>query len=150
MLCFLNSIVLYFNIGMKKTKGFTLIEVIVGIIIIAVTSLGAFEFFRYCRYFIVSAELRLSAANFARETMEGHSWDIEHSWWTDGKEEGWQDEFLPEEGTFASRLADEYSGERDYRFRRDNPGEPPDPTKAADDYNIINVRVSWEYLIHEE
>jgi len=118
---------------MRKTKGFTLIEVLVGIILIAVISVAAFEFFRYCRRFIVDAELRLSATNFARETMERHSWNAEITDTTDWRT--YRD--LPVGGEFGSRLRDEYEGSRLYR------GEDG----GSDDYKYkrIRVKVSWEY-----
>jgi len=51
-------------------KGFTLIEVIVAIVVIAVISLGGFEFFKYCRIFTVDTEFRLMDMNRARGAME--------------------------------------------------------------------------------
>ena len=124
---------LYSNIGMKKTKGFTLIEMLVGIIVISIISVGAFEFFRHCRRFIVDAELRLSAVNFSRETMEGHSWNTEIA-----ETEDWQDDRdLPAGGEFGSRLYDEYDGARQYKVET--------KTGTTGDYKIIEVKVSWNY-----
>ena len=106
-------------------------EMLVGIILIAIISVGAFEFFRHCRRFIVDTELRLSAANFSRETMEGHSWNTEIAETGD-----WQDDTgLPTGEEFGSRLYDEYSGARQYKVE----------TSADGDYNIIEVKVSWNY-----
>lgn len=115
---------------MKNTKSFTIIGLIVGFIVIAITSLAAFEFFRYCRHFIVDSELRLAATNFARETIEELDWDagIENT-------TGWPtDKDLPDTG-FGRRLQNEYDGERLYNVE----------DAATGDYKIIKVKVSWEY-----
>ncbi|MEE9500429.1 MAG: type II secretion system protein [Candidatus Omnitrophota bacterium] len=118
---------------MKKTKGFTVIEMLVSIILIAIISVGAFEFFGHCRRFIVDTELRLSAANFSRETMEGHSWNFEI---TNTTNSDWEDDAaLPTGEEFGSRLYEEYSGARQYKVE----------TSADGDYNIIEVKVSWNY-----
>ena len=61
--------------GMKKVKGFTLVEVITAMIVIAIIALAAFEFFVYCQRFIVNADLRLMAVNSARARMENAYWD---------------------------------------------------------------------------
>lgn len=130
---------LYCKIRMKKIKGVTIVELIFGIIIIAIISVAAFEFFRYCRRFIVESEIRLGAVNFARETMERHSWNIQHSW-NDGKTiaENWQPDSLPTGVAFASGIRDDYAGGREYSVQLNASG-------SANTYNIIKVRVNWTY-----
>ncbi|UCD54599.1 MAG: type II secretion system protein [Candidatus Omnitrophota bacterium] len=115
---------------MKKIKGFTLVELLIGVIIIAITSVAAFEFFRHCRRFIVETELRLGAANFARETIEVLDWNTDITDTT-----GWQnDRDLPTGEEFGSSLRDEYEGSRLYRIE----------DGATSGYKKISVKVTWE------
>ena len=64
----------------KKMKrnfltGFTLVELIIAMVIIAIVSVCSLEFLRFCqKNFISNAESRFMAANYARETMEGLYW----------------------------------------------------------------------------
>ncbi|MFC1576648.1 prepilin-type N-terminal cleavage/methylation domain-containing protein [Candidatus Omnitrophota bacterium] len=60
---------------MKKTKGFTIIEALIAIIIIAAVSAVAFEFFFYCRSFVLDSNWYYRALNHARETMEESYFD---------------------------------------------------------------------------
>ncbi|MDO8536036.1 MAG: type II secretion system protein [Candidatus Omnitrophota bacterium] len=56
---------------MTKRKGFTLLELIVAMVIIAIMAVGALEFYVYSlNRFIMKARLDLQATDFARETME--------------------------------------------------------------------------------
>ena len=54
--------------------GFTLVELLIGMVIIAVVSVMALSFLVYCEKLLLSPELRLIAANKAREKMEGLYW----------------------------------------------------------------------------
>jgi prepilin-type N-terminal cleavage/methylation domain-containing protein len=55
----------------KRTRGFTFIELIAGILIIAITSIASLEFFKYCyKNFILLDKLSLEAVNYARSSME--------------------------------------------------------------------------------
>ncbi|MCX5667779.1 MAG: prepilin-type N-terminal cleavage/methylation domain-containing protein [Candidatus Omnitrophica bacterium] len=57
---------------MKNTKaGFSLIEVIIAIILIAIAAIGALSYIVYCNHLTLQVSARIVAANFARETMEG-------------------------------------------------------------------------------
>jgi len=71
--CFFGFIMIYFDI-MKNAKGFTLIETIVAMVLIAVIVVAGFEFFRYSQRFTIDAELQLKAVNFARRAMEELYW----------------------------------------------------------------------------
>ena len=125
---------LYFITDMKNIKGVTLIELISGIVIVAIISVASFEFFRHCQRFIVDSEIRLGAVNFARETMEFHSWDVEIGYTTD---EDWEnDTLLPTSGTFG-RIRDVYGGTRQYRVKQD--------TEETGDYKVIDVKVNWAH-----
>ncbi|GEM_PF-2062932 len=55
---------------MKNIKGFSVIEAIIAIMLIAVVAVASFEFFKYCMIFTVDTELKLMAVNSAREAME--------------------------------------------------------------------------------
>jgi len=58
---------------MKKTKGFTLIEILIAMVIIAITSIVTLEFYVFCqKNFIVKPQLRLMAVNFSRDSMEDY------------------------------------------------------------------------------
>ena len=118
---------------MKNIKGVTLVELVIGIVIIAIISVASLEFFRHCQRFIVDSEIRLGAVNFARETMDLRSWNTNV-----GDPTGWLDEPLPlpTGGTFG-RIRDDYSGTRQYRIQSD--------TGGTGDYKVIKVRVSWDY-----
>ena len=57
---------------MKNTKtGFSLIEAIMAIILIAIAVVGSLSYMAYCNRLTLQANARIVAANFARETMEG-------------------------------------------------------------------------------
>ncbi len=57
---------------MKKTKaGFSLIEAVIAVVLIAIAAVTALSFIVYCNCFALQADARITAANFARETMEG-------------------------------------------------------------------------------
>jgi len=68
---------LYLKEIMKKVKGFTLIEAVVGAVLIAITAVLAFEFFVYCQRFSERTENSLVALNQAREAMERVYWDAD-------------------------------------------------------------------------
>lgn len=110
---------------MKKMKGFTLVEVIIAMMIIATISFGGFGFFQYCKRFVVDSELRLTAINLARETME-------KLYWNDTLEETADrvDDELPPEA-----FQDDYSGGRSHLITTDAEGK----------YKIIEVTVNWDY-----
>lgn len=58
-----------------KNRGTTIIELLVAMVIIAITTVASLEFFNFCqRNFVVSSRLKFVAANIARETMEETYW----------------------------------------------------------------------------
>jgi len=57
---------------MFNKKGVTLAELMVAMVMIAITVVASMEFFRFChKSFIVNSTLKLRAADLGRETMEG-------------------------------------------------------------------------------
>jgi len=56
---------------MKNTKaGFSLVEAVITITLIAIAAVTALSFIVYCDRLALQADARIAAANFARETME--------------------------------------------------------------------------------
>ena len=56
---------------MKNTKaGFSLIEVVITALLIAIAAVTALSFIVYCDRLTLQADARITAANFARQTME--------------------------------------------------------------------------------
>jgi len=60
---------------MKRKKGFTLVEVVIAMIMIAIIAVTGFEFLRHVQYFIIVAGEELVALNLAREKTEELYWD---------------------------------------------------------------------------
>ena len=57
---------------MRNTKaGFSLIEAVITVMLIAIVAVAALSIFAYCYRLALQADARIVAANFARETMEG-------------------------------------------------------------------------------
>ena len=119
---------LYFRLAMKKIKGLTLVELIIGIVIVAIISVASFEFYRHCQRFVMDAEVRLGVSNFARETMEQRMWDADIATtgglWID-------DTALPTGTDFASDIGSNHGGTRQYS------------TDETSNYKVIKVKVHW-------
>ena len=59
----------------KKHAGFTLIDLILGIVIIAIAAVSSLEFYSYChKFFILRSSITVRALGFAKESMEGLYW----------------------------------------------------------------------------
>ena len=101
--------------------GFSLLEIMITVILIAIVAVSAFAFLVYCGHFTAQTDAKMTAANFARETMEDLYMINYNS--------------LPSNGSPAlptgSRLHDSYNGTRIYAV-----------TDKAD-YKMIAVTVSW-------
>lgn len=119
----------------KNVKGFTLVEAIVTIIIIAITSVVVLEFFVKFSTIIKQSELKFVAANFARETIEelylkSYS-DTALNPITDA------DDGLPVmggiNGSPAGLLRDVYGGTRAYSIVQ------------GTNYKVITATVRWRY-----
>lgn len=111
---------------MKNRKsGMSLIEIMVGMILIAIIAITALGFSVYCNKFAMQTDLRLDATNFARETMES-------KYWLTGLA------LTPlvadnTTGSFAgSRLRTNYNGQRQYAVTNTDPN-----------YNVLSVIVTW-------
>lgn len=59
---------------MKSSRAFTLVEVLVSIIIIAIIAIAGFEFLVFCQRFIAGAKKSSEAVNDARGLMEEVYW----------------------------------------------------------------------------
>jgi prepilin-type N-terminal cleavage/methylation domain len=56
---------------LKKNKGFSIVEVIVAMIIMSITVISSFEFYRFCmKNFIMDARYHMMGSDFARGAME--------------------------------------------------------------------------------
>jgi len=110
---------------MKRKKGFTLIEAMVAMVLIAVVVVANFEFFRYSYRLINYAELRIKASNLARETMEELYWNPD----------------------LADTNGDsmDYNFEESDQFRVDHSGARIHSVNDTNDYKVITVTVKWPY-----
>lgn len=62
---------------MTNKKGFTFVEIIVAMIIIAIVAVSSLEFFYFCqKFFITPIKPKFMASNLARETMESLYWQL--------------------------------------------------------------------------
>ena len=113
----------------------SLIEVIVAAMLIAIAALSALSFLVYCSRLAMRTNLRITAANFARETMEGlYKKDYGSSYLKETKAEGTvipKDDPLPTGSEFGSKLRDQYGGTRSYTVI------------DKGDYKIVTVKVNW-------
>ncbi len=116
--------------GGNKTKGFTLIDIIVGMAVIAIAVVVTLEFYRFCmKQFIINARLSLEATDFARETMEGLYFSSAATSF-DGIVTA--TDVLPSSiGGFPAELTESYYGTRNYTIT------------PKTDYKIIETKVEW-------
>ena len=113
---------------MRQKRAFTLIELITAVVIMAIAVVCSLEFYRYChKNFLINSMLKLEAANFARETMEGiYFLDPTDSQLSAGN----YTQALPSTGD-CSQLKTQYGGTRTYRVAQQT------------DYKVIQVTVNW-------
>lgn len=64
---------------LKLVRGFTLLEVAIALAVLFIIAVGSFEFFRYCKHFILDTEARFKAVNLARDTMEKYYYNFDMS-----------------------------------------------------------------------
>ena len=121
---------------MKILRGTTLLEVIITMIIIVVIAIVGLEFIRQCSLIVRKAELRLIAANFAREKMEelymtnyGHLFPGAYT-------SNWLPENVFTPPFLLAPLRNIYSGDGSYTVEIDKDA-------ANNEYKIITSTVTW-------
>jgi len=116
---------------MTRKKGFSLLEAMIAMVLIAVVVLANFEFFRYSYRMINYAKLRLTAVNLARESMEELYWQADPPDTTDEEDPILlSGEINP--GDLYCELRDSHGGTRKYSVDGSN-GR----------YKITTVTVEW-------
>lgn len=99
-------------------RGLTLIEIILSIVLIAIVAITALGFLVYCGRFAVQAGTKITASNFARETMEDHYWD---------------DTLVTES------VQDNLPGNRTRTYSVSDPVDGPNGSQ----YRVTNVTIHW-------
>lgn len=124
-----------------KNSGFSLVEVIISIMLIAVIIITSFQFLIHCESFAMKADAKIAATYFARETLE----DLCQKPYTDESlAQGDHDATntpslaLPTGAAFGSRLCDRYGGTRTYTV-----GEEKTDDLTGTNYRVIEVTVAW-------
>ena len=115
----------------SKAKGFTLIDMIVGVVLIAIAAIGSLEFYYYCyKFFIARPKPTIEALNFAKESME-------ELYWIDSSSAALTLPLqapnlpLPTTGNF-KELGSRFNGSRSYSV----------VDKGS--YKVLEVTVSWQ------
>jgi len=113
----------------KKSRGFTLVEIIVAMMIIAISAIATLEFYRFClKRFVGVSRLSLEATDFGRDNMEG-LYFINSANLNDGTVAEPLPNSIP--GVFPNELKDNYGGVRQYTIT----------SKTA--YKVIETKVDW-------
>ena len=119
---------------MKNTKaGFSLIEVVITTLLIAIAAVTALSFIVYCDRLTLQADARVTAANFAREKME----DLYKKDYRDASlnETGGTSYPLPVSPAFGGGFHDRYpTAAREYTVN-ENTGYG---------YKLITVKTKWD------
>ncbi len=115
----------------NKNEGFTLIDMIIGVVLIAIAVIGSLEFYRYCyKSFIVGPKPAIEALNFAKESMEELCWlDSSDSAFT--LPLAAPNRPLPTTGNF-KELGSRFSGSRSYSVT----------DKGS--YKVLEITVTWQ------
>lgn len=71
----------FFNSFLSAKKGFTLVEVLVSLVIIAITATGIFASFIAAQYYVKRSKRRIIAFNFAREQLERLKLSVREDRW---------------------------------------------------------------------
>ena len=127
-----------FNFFMKNERtGFTLVEIIVSLALIAVVVITSLQFLIYCDSFAMKANEKIAAENFAREAMEG-LYQKQYSDNTITANTNYGTNTLPTGAAFGSSLRDKHSGTRTYSV-----GPEQTDTLTNTQYKVITVTVTW-------
>ncbi|GEM_PF-2894730 len=81
----------------KNSRGFTLIETMIAIIILGITALGGIFFLFSSSQFVTDFESDLKGVNLAKETMERFTWRMPQDWIEESGEDP-----VPGAGNFGS------------------------------------------------
>ncbi|MEI6863382.1 MAG: prepilin-type N-terminal cleavage/methylation domain-containing protein [Candidatus Omnitrophota bacterium] len=118
----------------NNNAGMTLVEIIVAVLLITITTVGSLQFLIYCNKFAFGADTKIMASNFARETMEGlyrESYDL----LIPGS---YPATVVTGQGFDTSSLCTQYGGTRTYSI---SPVLHDSVTNT--DYKTITVTVTW-------
>ena len=113
----------------NRAKGFTLIEALAAMSLIAFIVTAGFSFYPYYKKSLIRADVKFTALNFARETMELLCWQTTPPDVTSGEVES----PLPAEAGLLSSPKVK-NAKRTYKVTSDPSGN----------YRIITTTVSWD------
>ena len=114
----------------KKSRGFTLVEIVVAMMIVAISIVATLEFYRFClKRFIGDSRLNLEATDFGRDKME-ELYFVNSANLSDGT----VTESLPDSipGVFPNELKDDYGGAGQYTVT------------SKTGYKVIETKVDWD------
>ena len=115
---------------MKRSGGFTLVEVIVGMAVIAISAVASLEFFKYCYgSFIVPDKLRLEAVNYARSSLEARYME-EYDSPALNNTTGFVVDSTPD------WKLDGHSAQKSHSVTTKNPG-------TGQEYKVVSTKVEW-------
>ena len=125
----------------NRRAGVTLIELMVGIILIAIASVGGLRFFVYCNNYVIRTDSRVAAVNFAMETMEKFYMVTSAGLGSDTDTANPPADALPSSsGGFLNKLKDSHSGTRSYAISTSTIAIGTPALK----YRIVSVAVNWD------
>jgi prepilin-type N-terminal cleavage/methylation domain-containing protein len=114
-----------------KKKGFTLVEVMVSLVILALLAAGLFSVFVSARYLVERSKRRLAATEIARAEIEKNRQHIRADRWDNAS----YPSLFPADGTWRACASTSYPGYTvDCRVVQG---------PAADSYRKVTVRVRW-------
>ena len=111
----------------SRAKGFTMLDMMIGVILIAIVAVGSLEFYRYChKCFIANSKFTIEALGFAKESME-------RLCWLDSSDPAFSTPLptLPSTGAFGE-LGSRSGSSRTYAVSADKGG-----------YKVLEVTVNW-------
>ena len=112
----------------NKSNGFTLIEAVAAFVLVSFIAIAGFSFYPYYKKSLLRAEIKFTAVNFARETLELLSWQTTTLPVTNGE----VDNPLPSDSGLMKKVS---NAKRTYSVKMDPTGN----------YKIITATVSWDY-----
>ncbi|MFA5142818.1 MAG: prepilin-type N-terminal cleavage/methylation domain-containing protein [Candidatus Omnitrophota bacterium] len=111
-----------------KRAGMSLVEIIVAMVIIAIATIASFQFLVHCDKFVIMADNKVAAANFAREIME------------DYYQEDYDDLAVGSHSVSIAALASRlHNGTGSYEI-----GSEKTESATSTKYKVITVKVGWD------